>query len=346
MIQVSSAAAGILVGVTMALLKFGYWSLVGMQIATPLTALFLTWSISTWRPQPLTRKSGTGSLLSFGANLTASSFLWSLARGSDGLLIGRFYGPASIGLYSRAAALLTRPVDQLTGPIESVFVPMLSRLQTQPQRYRRIHLKSYEVIAITSFLFGGVLLALANPLTLFVFGPKWEKAASIFAGFTLVVAYSPISSASTWLLTSQGRGRDFLLLSIISSSITVAAFVAGLPFGPAGVAISYSTACFLILLPVVHYIAGRQGPVTTKDLWGRFLRHSPLWLVVSSTTWLSRFLIMDSRPLVQLLVRAPIGLLAGAAFIWTFPPTRRVALDLIDIVQELQVSRKVASSGK
>lgn len=340
LIQTSSVFAGILTGITMALLNFGYWSLVGMQIATPLTALLVTWSVSRWRPQLPRRQSGTGSLLSFGANLTASSFLWSLARGSDALLIGRVYGSASIGLYSRAAALIARPVEQFLPPIESVFVPMLSRLQNQPERYRRVLLQAYEVIAITSFLFGGLLLALAYPLTLFVLGPKWEKAASIFAGFTLVAAYSPFSSMSTWLLTSQGRGRDFLRLSVINSSVTVASFLVGLPFGPAGVALSYSASCLLILLPVVHYIAGRQGPVRTMDLWGRFFTHLPLWFVISGSAWLSRFLIMGSPPSIQLLVRVPIGLAAGAIFISIFPPARRVVLRLIHTLQELRACRE------
>jgi PST family polysaccharide transporter len=340
LIQVSSVAAGILTGIGLALLKCGYWSLVGMQMTMPVMACLITWTVSRWRPQLPTRQSGTGSLLSFGANLTASSFLWSLARGSDSLLIGRVYGPASIGLYSRAAALVARPVEQFLPSIESVFVPMLSRLQSQPERYRRVVLQAYEVIAITSFLFGGLLLALAYPLTLVVLGPKWEKAASIFAGFTLVAAYSPISSVCTWLLTSQGRGRDFLRLSLISSSVTVASFLVGLPFGPTGVALSYSASCLLILLPAVHYIAGRRGPVTTRDLWGRFLTHLPLWVVVCGATWLTRFLIMDSRPLIQLLVRVPVGLLAGALFICVFAPARRVVLGLIHTLRELRASRK------
>lgn len=336
LIQVSSVAAGILTGIDMAFLKCGYWSLVGMQITTPMIAFLVTWTVSRWRPQLPTRQSGTGSLLRFGANLTASSFLWSLARGSDGLLIGRVYGSASIGLYSRAAALVARPVEQFVSPLESVFVPMLSRLQTQPERYRRVLLQAYEVIAVASFLFGGLLLALARPLTLVVLGPKWEQAAGIFAGFTLVAAYYPIGSVTTWLLTSQGRGRDFLRLSVVSSSVTVLSFLGGLPFGPTGVAISYSASCLLILLPVVHYIAGRQGPVTTKDLWSRFFRHLPLWGVVCGATWLTHVLVVDSRPLTQLLVRAPLGLLAGAAFIWMYAPTRRVALGLIRTLQEIE----------
>jgi PST family polysaccharide transporter len=341
LIQVSSVAAGILTGIVMALLKFGYWSLVGIQITTPLIAFLLTWTVSAWRPQLPRRGTGTRSLLNFGANLTASSFLWSLARGSDALLIGRVYGPSSIGLYSRAAALIFRPVEQLIGPIESVFVPMLSRLQTQPARYRRILLESYEVIAIASFLLAGLLFALAHPLTLVVLGPKWEKATGIVAGFTLVAAYSPISSVSTWLLTSQGRGRDFLRLSLVSSSVVLASFMVGLPYGPTGVAISYSAACLFIVLPADHYIAGRRGPVTARDLWGRFFRHLPLWGVVCSATWLTRLFLAGSSPLIQLFAGTLIGLLAAAAYIWIFPSARRVASDVIDITRELQVTRKV-----
>jgi PST family polysaccharide transporter len=346
LIQVSSVAVGILTGIVMALLKFGYWSLVGIQITTPLIALLLTWTVSAWRPQLPRRGTGTRSLLNFGANLTASSFLWSLARGSDALLIGRVYGPSSIGLYSRAGALIFRPVEQLIGPVESVFVPMLSRLQTQPARYRRILLESYEVIAIASFLLAGLLFALANPLTLVVLGPNWEKAAAIVAGFTLVAAYSPISSVSTWLLTSQGRGRDFLRLSLVTSSVVLVSFVAGLPYGPTGVAISYSAACLLIVLPADHYIAGRQGPVTTRDLWSRFFTHLPLWGVVCVVTWLTRRLVENAAPIEQLLMCVPVGLLAGVAFICTYAPSRRAAISLVVILRELLEARGDRSSAE
>src|SRR5260370_40095703 len=122
----------------MAVLTFGVWSLVAMQLCTPAAASLLTWGASHWRPQLPTRRSGMRSLLSFGANLTISSFLYSLARGSDGLLIGRFLGSAPLGLYSRAAALLSRPVEHLISPIEAVVVSPLSRVQRLPQRSHRL----------------------------------------------------------------------------------------------------------------------------------------------------------------------------------------------------------------
>lgn len=346
LIQVSSIGAGILTGIAMALLKCGYWSLVGMQITTPVTAFLVTWTVSRWRPQWPTRRSGTRSLLSFGANLTASSFLWSLARGSDSLLIGRFYGSASLGLYSRAAALLNRPLEQAMGPLEAVCVPTFSRLQAQPERYRRIVFQVYDSIAVGSFPFAGMLLALAHPLTLVVLGPKWESAAMIFAGFTLVALYVPIATVAGWLLSSQGRGRDYMVLSSISSSVTVLFFLVGLRFGPVGVAMSYSLSCLLVQLPVAYYVVGRQGPVTTRDLWSRFFKHLPLWGVVCGATWLIRALVRNFAPAEQLLICAPVGLLAGVAFVCAYAPSRRAAMNLLIALQELLKSRRYRSSAK
>jgi PST family polysaccharide transporter len=335
-IQLSSAAAGSLIGIGMAWLGFGYWSLVGMQLSAQVASFLLTWSASRWRPQLPERRSGTRSLLHFGANLTVSSFLYSLSRGIDGLLIGRFYGSGPLGLYNRAGALLMQPVQQLIGPIEAVLTPALSRLQTQPERYRRAVFHAYEFIAVASFLFTGLLLGLAHPLTLAVLGHKWEKSAPIFAGFTLVALYTPVGSVATWLLTSQGRGRDFLILSSIRCALTIVFILAGLPFGPVGVAMSYSAFCLLVALPLTYHIAGRSGPVTAGDLWGRFFTHLPLWVVVCAVTWLTRTMVVNTVPWKQLFICSPVGLLAGIGFIWVYPPARFVALNLFSVLREFK----------
>jgi PST family polysaccharide transporter len=278
--------------------------------------------------------------LHFGANLTASSFLSSLARGSDGLLIGRIYGPAPLGLYNRACVLLMRPVQQFISPIEAVFVPMLSRLQTQPERYRRTVLQAFEFVAMISFLFTGLLLGLAHPLTLAVLGKKWEMAAPIFASLTLAALCTPVGSASTWLLTSQGRGKDFLILSSITSSLTIVFFLAGLPFGPVGVAMSYSVFSVIVILPVGFHIAGRRGPVTARDLWGRFFAHLPLWVVVCAVSWLARYLVVDAEPWQKVAVRGSVGLLVGMGFICIYPPARRTAQNFFRTLQEFRNNRK------
>jgi O-antigen/teichoic acid export membrane protein len=339
MIDVVSMFAGYLTGIAMALWKYGYWALVAAIVFQVTLKLVLAWSISRWRPQLPSRNTQTWQLLSFGANISAGSLMYSVARGADNLLIGRFFGAAAVGLYSRGSILLLRPVQQFIMPINAVLIPALSRVQSQHDRYRRTFLQVFEAIALTTFLFGGMFLALSYPLTLAVLGPKWEGAVVIFAGFTMAALAYPLTTASTWLFASQGRGKDWVLTSSIVSTVTLCSFLVGLPFGPAGVAISYSASCVLIELPFVYFVAGRQGAVNRKDLWIGSLRHLPVWGVVCGTAWLARTFVLDANPWTQLFVCAPLALLAGAAYIGVSTPSRRVAVNLFSILRDLKTAR-------
>jgi len=336
LIEVGSMATGVVVGVVMALLRYRYWSLVGLSLATEIASFLLTGSVSRWRPQLPSRGAGIGPLVAFGAHQTAGNFIFGLARGCDNLLIGRFYGPAAVGLYSRAAALVIRPMEQFLLPIDAVFLPTLSRLQSQPDRYRSTFLRLYEPIAMSVFFLSSLLLALAMPLTLVLLGRKWEAATAIFAGFTFTAIHLPLATAANWLLTSQGRGKDIFRVTSINGCLTLASFIVGLPFGPLGVAIAFSAVGLLIRLPILYYIAGRRGPVSTSDLWTRFLRHLPLWVVMLVTTWLMRATVAHFHPLTQLFICAPFGLLVGLAAVCLSPVQRKVAMRMLDTVRELK----------
>ena len=343
-IQVGSALVGVLTGVGMAWLHFGYWSLVGLNLGTTMVALLMTWWASPWRPQAFARRNGTRSLLHFGANLTASTFLYSLSRSLDSMLIGRFYGAASVGLYSRATAMLFRPLGQFMSPISAVCVPAFSRLQMQPERYRRSFMQLFEIIGLTSSLFSGMLFALARPLTLVVLGQKWENAAVIFAALSIAALQIPFTAAISWLFTTQGRARDLLHWNIISSILTFGSYLMGLPYGPAGVAIAFSGVAMLIQVPIYYWMAGRKGPVSTGDLWAGFFKHVPVWGIVTLVAWVMRSAILNLSPLAQLIICIPGSLLAGAVFVLIYAPSRKAATNLLSLLNELRNPINVAQT--
>jgi PST family polysaccharide transporter len=142
------------------------------------------------------------------------------------------------------------------------------------------------------------------------------------------------------LFISQGRGgRDWLLVSFLGAGFTIASFVAGLPFGPVGLAIAYSAVSLFIGMPILYFFAGRRGPVTTADLWSGIFCYLPLWVVACGVTSLVRLFLVNSPPFMQLVVCAPVGLLAGTILICSVSRMRRTVLGLIDILQELRFRR-------
>ena len=150
-----SMLTGYLTGTGIALLGYGYWALVGANVVQLAIRFVLAWLVSGWRPQLPSRNTQTGHLLTFGANLTAGTLMLSLARGADNLLIGRFFGAAAVGLYSRASILLIRPLQQFMGPIKPWCFRALARSTNEHDRYRRVFLQVFEAIALLSFLVDG-----------------------------------------------------------------------------------------------------------------------------------------------------------------------------------------------
>jgi O-antigen/teichoic acid export membrane protein len=325
-IEVGAMLAGVATATGMAAVGFSYWSLVGLQIATAGTALLLTWSVSRWRPSLPRHAAGVRPLLAFGAHMTLGSIVAKMVSGCDSLLIGRVYGAEPLGLYSRASVLLFRPLEQVLMPVGSVLLPVLSRLQSDPERYRRTFLRVYETLAVLTFSFTGLMLALSQPLVLTLLGPAWEGAVPLFAGFTLAALYLPLAFAANWLLTTQGRGRDVLRSDVTLSGITLLAFVVGLPFGPLGVAIAFSASGLLFRLPILYHLAGRSGPVRTADLWRVFLSNLPCWIIVYGATSLAGAVLTDVSPLTELVVCGSVGLAVAVGALFVLDRPRATAL--------------------
>jgi O-antigen/teichoic acid export membrane protein len=343
-IDVGSMAVSLAVGVAMAKWGCGYWSLVGMNLALEGVGLALTWMASQWRPQWPRRGSDMGSLLGFGVSMTASGALYAVTRSADSVLIGKCYGADVLGLYTRAMGLLMRPMDQLMAPFCAVLLPTLSRLQSEPERYRRVFLRLYEGMALMSFALTGLLLPLSRPVTLVLLGRQWEAVSMIFSGFALVALYFPVATPVAWLLISLGRSKDFFRWSFSYAIISISSFAIGLPFGAVGVAWAFSIGGLGIALPVLYYLAGRSGPVRTKDLWLGFCRNVPLFFVVCAATLLSCKLTRQFAPLLQLFICIPVGAAIGLGTVWAIKPQRELALDLLASVRGFLLARRTSGT--
>lgn len=339
-IDLGCTAAGLLVGVLMAVSGWGYWSLVGTTLSTVILKLTTVWSISRWRPQRPTRHSGTRSLVRFGTHLTLVGVLYSVSRSCDSLLIGRYLGSEAVGLYSRSTVLLIRPLDRLIWPIYSVMIPTLSRLQTEPERYRRVFLLIFEALAIAGFVLAGLLFPLSDALIRLILGEPWRPAAPIFAALTLLCLSRPLATATAWLCTSQGRGRDLLVTAGGETVISVAAFVVGLRFGTIGVAIAYSVSSLVAVLPLAFYFGGRTGPVTTHDLWLSVVGHVPVFVAVLAATWVAReWVVPTATPLLQVALCLTVGTGVGIATLWGFPRSRLAMRGVLSQLNDLRSNR-------
>lgn len=259
------ALAGLAVAVAWALAAPGYWALYAGGLATAVTATALAWAASGWRPGWPRWVAGAGGLVRFGAGITGFNFANFFARNLDNVLIGRARGNAELGLYDRAYKLLLFPLQQVTNPLSRVMVPALSRMVDEPDRYRHAYLRVAPILLLVTLPGVAMAVALADVLVPFALGQRWAGSARIFQALGFAGLLQPLNNPAGWLFISQGRSGEFMRWGIVTAVTSVAAFVAGLPYGAFGVAVAYAASEYL-RTPFLWLYVGRRGPVRAGDM--------------------------------------------------------------------------------
>lgn len=264
-LESAAALTGLLTSMVIALLYHSYWAILAGSLASGVVLAGGAWLSSGWLPSRPGSITGARDMLNFGLGVTGYNFAEFLSRNTDGVLIGKVWGAASLGAYNRAYRLLLFPLQQVSNPMVRIMLPTLSSLLQDPARYR----DSFRRAVLPAFLvvLPGVafMTASADRLVETLLGDQWSEAAPIFIGLSIAGLLQTSNSPGNWLFLSQGRTREYMRWGLFSVSTSVLAFIGGLPFGPIGVASAYSISeC--VRTPILWWLIGRSGPVRHRDL--------------------------------------------------------------------------------
>jgi PST family polysaccharide transporter len=258
-IDAGSQVVSSLIGIGLALAGFGYWSLVAATVALPAGTTLGSWLAVRWVPGRPTWSADIRSMLHFGTTVTANNLFVYVGYNLEKVLLGRAWGPDVLGLYGRAYQLVSMPTDYINGAIGGVAFSALSRLQGDPVTLRSYFLKGYSLalsMTLPTTMFCGLF---ANEIILIVFGPKWAEAAAIFRLLTPTVLVFAVINPLAWLLLSTGLQGRSLRIALVLAPIVMVSYCIGLPYGPTGVALSYSIAMTLWVAPHVWWCLKGTG---------------------------------------------------------------------------------------
>lgn len=303
LIDIIALILSIGVSVGMAAAGFGYWALVGMTVALPAASLLGVWSVADWMPGPPQRRTGVRSMLRYGGTVTLNTLIVYVAYNADKVLLGRFWGAATLGIYGRAYQLISLPNDNLNSTIAVVAFPALSRLQNDRDRLKSYFLKGY-----------GLFLSLVMPITMgcalfaedivrVFLGAKWGEATPVFRLLAPTILTFALINPFGWFLMATGKTMQSLKIALMIAPVVICGYVAGLGYGPKGVATGFSIATVLLILPVICW-ATRGTSVTAFDA-----------------------LKVAMRPLLSILVGAGVALGCSSFLHLVVPPLLRLFVE-------------------
>jgi PST family polysaccharide transporter len=303
-VDIASRLVGVLAAVIAATRGAAYWALVVMALTTTAANTIGVWWLCRWRPGRPRWTADVRGMLAFGGNLSLSGIVNNGARNLDNVLIGAVWGAGMLGAYSKAYQLLLLPFQQFAAPVTAVALPVLSRLQSDPVRFRRYFRGGILLMTALGMPLVAFAFVTAHDLTLLVLGDQWTAAAPIFMALAPAAFIETFNVANGWAFVPLGRTDRYLRCVAVSSVVIVVAFAIGLPWGPIGVACGYSVARVLLRLPQAIY-AFHGTPLTLGDLG------AALW-----------------RPAVASLLAAALLGAATTSAPWPVSPAARIAVGL------------------
>lgn len=233
-IVVPSLILSSIVGITMAYMGYGIWSLVASALVQSILASIQLWIRSDWRPTWNFNKEKFNYHFHYGYKLTLSGILDAIFVNAYAIIMGKFFAPAQVGFYNRADTLKQLPVSNISVVLNKVTFPLFAQVHDDNERLKDIYKRIMQMVL---FFVAPVLLCmsvLAEPLFRLLFSEKWLPAVPYFRILCWNGILYPIHAYNLNILKVKGRSDLFLKLEVIKKIMVILVIVISFQFGVQG----------------------------------------------------------------------------------------------------------------
>lgn len=224
-----SLTAGGTVGVVMAFNGFGAWSLVCQSVTLSAVKTILLWTMSRWRPLINFSLASIRSLFKVSGGMMLTSFLNTLFLNLYSFLIGNRVGLVSLGYYTQGDKWSKVCIMSTGQVLTSSFLPVLSGVQDDPERFNRLTAKMNRMAAYFIFpIFIGLIVE-APWIFNALFGSKWDGAIILFQLLLVRGIFWVFTSLYTHYLVALGHTGTIARLEIVRDGVAIIGLVLTFP---------------------------------------------------------------------------------------------------------------------
>lgn len=312
LVDFSATLVGAAAGIGLALLHFGAWTLVGQAIGVTAATTIARYATAPWRPRAQFIAARGRELAAFGLPVIGGGLVNFAAANVDNALVGRSLGAATLGVYALAYNLTVLPSTLVGGLVSSVMLPALSKLQAEPERFRRGYLRMLRVVSSGALPLVLGLWATAPLLVSTVYGTKWLEAASVVRHLVLIGMLQGINVSGN-VFYSLGRPGLIFSWAVFSVTCMSIALAIGVRYGVYGVTFAYTLVSPVVLF-APHLIANRLMRLRFIDFVSSLAPAVVCSLLMAATVYSASAVVpLGSRPLLVLFTLIAVGALTYAS---------------------------------
>ena len=328
-----------IVGIAMAVKGFASWAIVTQAVCFVLITQVMNWFFSPWRPTlPRTPSNSplkgdflfspfkgelegvfapAWQMFGFSSKLMLTNIVNILNLHAFSVLLGKFFGDHTAGVYSNARKWNDMASSTINGMVTSTSQPTLAQVTDDIGRYRQVFRKMLRFICFVSFPAMLGLGLVAQEFILLAGGEKWRESGLLLSLLCLHGAFVPITTLYSNLTISRGKSGINMACTIGQCLAVWAGLILLYPYGLLPMVV-YFVALNISWLAIWQWFAWRLTGLTFMEALKDTVPFLVFTLIVLGITWwLTRgienlWLLLLSRILLAAVLYAGIMWVSGA----------------------------------
>lgn len=237
-----------IIAIAMSLAGYGVWALVAQIVLFAVFRTIFLWVYSSWRPVLKFSLSRLKYFFGFSSKLMLSSMISSTVNNIYPSLIAVFYPMNQVAFFNQAKRYQEIPFLTLSNTFRSVSMLILSEINDQPERLKRVVRKLIKSVAFLSFPIALMMVLVAEPTFYLFFKEKWLASVPYFQVLTLAGMLLPFTFIFNELFIAKERSAFFLGLEVVKGVVLILLIVLLFPKGIMGLAVSWVVYMIVTLL--------------------------------------------------------------------------------------------------
>lgn len=269
------------IGISLALMGAGYWSLIWAYIAQQ---AFVTLLMVLQKPHPASfgwERRTVARFLKFGSGFSLGQIATSLALRADSFIVGRYLGVSALSLYDRSYQLMRFPAFLLATIVDDALFPAMSRVQDDGAKLQVAFRKGVAALAVTLMPASAFVVVCAPEIVDVLLGGKWTQAVPLLQVLGLAMVFRSTQRVPGAVLRAKGAvflgaaTQVFYLLTVVTCALI------GLRWGPLGVSVGVALAIVVNYLAIA-FLAARVMRSGFAIVFAPYLGALPLTVLVAT----------------------------------------------------------------
>lgn len=290
-VNIPAVLLSAIVAVVLAMKDFGVWALVAQVVTySGFRTLFL-WIYTSWRPVAKFNTTLLKNSMQLSSKLLSASLISAFFNNIYPSIIAFFFPNSmnSVADYTQANKYQDIPFAMISNTFRSISMLILSEINQEVERLKRVVSKLLKTIAFISFPVGMLMILVAEPVFKLIWQEKWLSAVPYFQMLTLAGIVSPFVYVLNELYIARERADIFLGLEIAKRVVLVALIWIFIPKGIMGLAMSWVAYTYFTL--IVSLILSNK--LIRYSLLNFFADIAPYALLALACTTLSFFITRE-----------------------------------------------------